>query len=181
MSLVSAAHISPSSARRTARVQALLSVVAICTALGGTAWAGRVSVVAGPPTQKNWDCDRCNVQALFMRRMRECSVSMEMIDLKNGVGILYSTDDPRYVPRVQKNAEWARDELKRISLDPDHVHLCSYCKASRAVFSKVDREVVRTAQGALFLMRSEDPEAVRALREMVAKARAKEASPAPSR
>jgi hypothetical protein len=108
---------------------------------------------------------------------------MEFIELKNGVGILYTARDGREVARVQRAAEWARDELERIGEDPAHHHLCSYCKASLGVFSKVRREVVRTGQGALFLMRSDDPGAVRALKNLMAKAqRADVAAPeAPSR
>jgi hypothetical protein len=174
-------------AASTRRLRIAFWTVSVAAALaawsgsGSDAWGGKVMITGPPTAQKNWDCVRCNTQAQFMRKMQEYGVSMDFLELRNGVAVLYSTADMREVPRVQRNAEWARDELTRISVDPDHYHLCSYCKASRAVFSKVEREVVRTASGAMFLMRSDDPEAVRALKDMLMRARSREAAPAPSR
>jgi hypothetical protein len=166
-------------------------VVALATTLVGLvatapSWAGRVSYT-GPSDEgkKSADCDRCNVQALFASKMRDYQVSVEVLELRNGMAVLYSTDDRRLVPKVQQTAEWACDQLTRIARDPDKWNLCRYCKASQNVFSKVDREVVRTASGALFFMRSEDPEAVRALKAMVRRSQNEDGPPpisgAPSR
>jgi hypothetical protein len=145
------------------------------------ACAGRVQEFGKPARGK--DCDRCMVQATFAQKIRDTGAAMEFIELKNGVGILYTAPDAREVSRVQRAAEWARDELERIGEDPADHHLCSYCKASLAVFSKVKREVVRTGQGALFLMRSDDPDAVRALKKLMANAQRADAPapPAPTR
>jgi hypothetical protein len=154
---------------------------AVSLAAVTTASAGRIQEFGSP--HKGPDCDRCTVQATFAQKVRDSGSSMEFLELKNGIGILYSTNDPRNVTRLQRAAEWARSELQRISEAPEGYHLCSYCKASLAVFSKVNREVVRTSQGALFLMRSDDPDAVRALRQQMAKYQQGNtlAPPAPSR
>jgi hypothetical protein len=165
--------------RSAARVVLLTAGFTLAAGAVGS-WAGRVSYM-GPPGAKAEDCDRCDIQALFAAKIKEYSASMELLELKNGMAILYSSSDPRMVPRVQRTVEWARDELTRVSRDPEHCKLCSYCKASYPIYSKVNREVVRTPKGAIFFMRSEDPEAVRALKAMLARARAENAPQAPSR
>ena len=136
------------------------------------AWAGRVSYI-GPPQQKpmSADCDRCNVQADFAARMRDCGATMEFIELKNGTGIVYSVADPHMVPKLQKNVEWIKNQLTEFSKDPDHYKLCSYCKASHRIYSKIDREVSLTSNGAIFLMRSSDPDAQRVLHEIYERSR----------
>jgi hypothetical protein len=173
------------SCRRARGVKRLLAawlLLAVCAAASVPAWAGKVQETGPPYPMKTHDCTRCNVQAVFAEKIRGMGASIEFVELKNGVGVLYSVEDPHDVPRVQRAAEWARNELQSIADEPDHYQLCSYCKATMAVFSKVNREVVRTTQGALFLMRSEDPEAVRALRGLMTKAQKREATaPAPSR
>lgn len=158
-----------------------LPLLVLCALAARPAGAGKVQE-AGPPVRQQ-GCSRCTIQGIFAEKIRGLGATIEFVELKNGVGVLYSTSDPRDVPRVQKAAEWAKQELQAIADDPDHYQLCSYCKATIAVFSKVDREVVRTGQGALFLMRSEDPEAVRALKTLMMKSlkNMEARPPAPSR
>jgi hypothetical protein len=157
----------PGGARRTSRFRFLAAALLASSVGVAAASAGKVQDVYAPhPTR---DCDRCNVQASFAEKIRACSSAIEFIELKNGIGVVYSTSDARDAARIQKAAEWARAELQRISDDPDRYHLCAYCKATRPIYSKVDREVVRTARGTIFFMRSQDPEAVRALKDMLLK------------
>jgi hypothetical protein len=166
--------------RRALRLMAALPLLALCAVAARPARAGKVQEI-GPP-MRTQECARCNVQAVFAEKIRGMGAAMEFVELKNGVGVLYTVEDPRDVPRVQRAAEWAKQELQSVSEDSDHYQLCSYCKATIAVFSKVDREVVRTAQGALFLMRSADPEAVKALKGLMTKSQKREVrAPAPSR
>ena len=161
------------------------SLAALLVTLAGVSisWAGKVSLFG--PGQKASDCDRCNVQAEFASRMRDCGADMEFIELKNGTGVVYTVGDARLVPRVQKNVEWVRDELTRFSRNPDHYKLCSYCKASSYMFSTIDRDVALMETGAIFLMRSTDPEAQRVLHEIYLRSRREQSEPdsriAPSR
>jgi len=143
-----------------------LAALALAGMAVSAAWAGKVSYMGPPQKSMAADCDRCNVQADFASRMRDCGASMEFIELKNGTGIVYSVSDPHLVPKVQKNVEWVKDELTEFSKDPDHFKLCSYCKASHHIYSKIDREVSLTSNGAIFLMRSSDPDAQRVLHEI---------------
>jgi hypothetical protein len=150
---------------------ASLAALVLVGAVWNAAWAGKVSYM-GPPQKANAaDCDRCNVQADFASRMRDCGASMEFIELKNGTGIVYSVADPRMVPKLQKNVEWVKDELAQFSKDPDHFKLCTYCKASHRIYSKIDREVSLTSNGAIFLMRSSDPDAQHVLHEIYERSR----------
>jgi hypothetical protein len=157
----------------------VLPLLALCALVARPVRADKVQEVGPPIPQQG--CTRCSVQAVFAEKIRGVGATIEFMELKNGVGVLYAAEDPRNVPRVQKAAEWAKHELQAIADDPDHYQLCSYCKATMAVFRKVDREVVRTGQGAIFLMRSDDPEAVRALKTLMTKSLKKERPPAPSR
>ena len=167
-------------AGRALRRPLVLPLLALCALVALPVRAEKVQEV-GPPIPEQ-GCTRCSVQAVFAEKIRGVGATIEFMELKNGVGVLYSAEDPRNVGRVQKAAEWAKHELQAIAEDPDHYRLCSYCKATMAVFSKVDREVVRTSQGAIFLMRSDDPEAVRALKTLMSKSQPKkDRPPAPSR
>jgi hypothetical protein len=139
------------------------------------AWAGKVSYIGPGQKPMAADCDRCNVQADFAARMRDCGVSMEFIELKNGTGIVYTVADPHMVPKLQKNVEWVKDQLTQFSKDPDHFKLCSYCKASHHIYSKIDREVSLTSNGAIFLMRSTDPDAQRVLHEIYERSKQEQA------
>ena len=141
-----------------------LLLISISAGAIGAAWAGKVSYMGSG--QKASDCDRCNVQADFAGRVRACGANMEFIELKNGTGIVYSVADPHMVPKLQKSVAWVRDELTHFSTDPDHYKLCTYCKASRPIYSKIDRQVSLTDDGAIFLMRSQDPDAQRVLHEI---------------
>jgi hypothetical protein len=177
----SAAEGSGRRAVRASWLVATLPLLVVCAVAARPAGAGKVQET-GPPVRMQ-GCDRCTVQASFAEKIRSLGATIELVELKNGVGVLYATEDPRNVARVQKAAEWAKQELQAIAEDPGNYQLCSYCKATIAVFSKVDREVVRTGQGALFLMRSDDPEAVRALKTLMTKSQKKMEArpPAPSR
>ena len=149
---------------------ASLAALVLVAAAWNAAWAGKVSYM-GPPQKAAADCDRCNVQADFAARMRDCGASMEFVELKNGTGIVYSVSDPHMVPKLQKNVEWVKDELAQFSKDPDHFKLCTYCKMSHRIYSKIDREVSLTSNGAIFLMRSSDPDAQRVLHEIYERSR----------
>lgn len=159
----------------------VLLLVAAMAAPAAVARAGKVQEI-GPPI-KVMSCQRCSVQQAFTEKIRVADPKMDFVELKNGVGIVYLTDDPEAVPRIQKAVAWARDELQRIADHPEEYRLCSYCKATAPVFSEIEREVVLTAQGAMFLMRSEDPDAIKALKDLMNKARKRETgkAPAPSR
>ena len=110
--------------------------------------------------------------------MRECSADMEFVELKNGTGVVYTVSEARMVPRVQKNVEWVRDELTRFSRNPDRFKLCTYCKASSHIYSKIDRQVALTGNGAIFLMRSSDPDAQRVLHEIYMRSKAEQSEQA---
>lgn len=140
------------------------------------AWAGKVNYYG--PGQKSADCDRCTAQAEFASRIRECGADMEFVELKNGTGVVYTVADPRLVPRLQKNVEWVRDELTRMSRNPERYKLCTYCKASSHIYSKIDRDVALTGAGAIFLMRSADPDAQRVLHEIYMRSRAEQSEQA---
>lgn len=155
---------------RLAGPSSLAALVLVATAFN-SAWAGRVSYMGPPQKSPSVDCDRCTVQADFASRMRDCGASMEFIELKNGTGIVYSVADARMVPKLQKNVEWVKDELTQFSKDPERFKLCSYCKASHRLYSKIDREVSLTSNGAIFLMRSSDPDAQRVLHEIYERSR----------
>ena len=148
-----------------------LAALVLVGSVVSAAWAGKVSYMG--PAQKSMspDCERCTVQADFAARMRDCGASMEFIELKNGTGIVYSVADPHMVPKLQKSVVWIKDELAQFSKDPDHFKLCSYCKASHHIYSKIDREVSLTSNGAIFLMRSSDPDAQHVLHEIYERSR----------
>jgi uncharacterized membrane protein len=160
----------------------LAALAAVALAL--PAFAGKVSIAA--PEAAETPCERCKVQMVFATKMRDLGAEIEFVELRDGLGVFYTNADARLVPKIQTATEWARNELVRVSNQPlDHLHLCQYCKASRPIYSRINREVVRTERGAFFIMRSEDADAVRALHEMRLKAEQgrtnSRTSPAPSR
>lgn len=186
-----AARPTPSASRVTRRgfractPRAALWLTAFAAAtLVAPSFAGKVSIATPEAASA---CDRCKVQMTFATKMRELGADLEFVELRDGIGVFYTTADTRLVPKIQTANEWARNELVRLGSTPlDDLHLCQYCKASRPIYSRIDREVVRTERGAFFVMRSDDPEAVRALHEMrrmaLAQGRATEKpAPAPSR
>jgi hypothetical protein len=160
-----------------------LTALLVTTVAIGAAWAGKVSYTGAP--QKSADCDRCNVQAEFANKVRACGAQMEFIELKNGTGVVYTVSDPHMVSKLQKSVAWVRDELTHFSADPDHYKLCTYCKASHPIYSKIEREVALTDDGAIFLMRSQDPDAQRVLHEIFVRSKMEQSEqamrPAPSR
>jgi len=155
----------------TGRVTFALAALFLLSTISGSAWAGKVSYMGPAQRVLSPDCDRCNVQAEFASRMRDTGASMEFIELKNGTGIVYTVNDPHMVPKVQKNVEWVKDELMQFSKNPDKYKLCTYCKASHHIYSNIDREVSLTSDGAIFLMRSSDPDAQRVLHEIYVRSR----------
>jgi hypothetical protein len=166
-------------ARRTARQlvgTGMLAALLLALAGAGATWAGKVNYYGSG--QKSADCDRCSAQAEFASRIRECGADMEFVELKNGTGVVYTVSDTRLVPRLQKNVEWVKDELTRFSRSPDRYKLCTYCKASSHVYSKIDRQVALTGTGAIFLMRSTDPDAQRVLHEIFLRSKAEQSEQA---
>jgi hypothetical protein len=155
----------------TGRLTATLAALVLLSLISGSAWAGKVSYMGPAQRSLSPDCDRCNVQAEFAARMRDCGASMEFVELKNGTGIVYTVADAHMIPKVQKNVEWVKDELTQFSKNPDKYKLCTYCKASHHIYSKIDREVSLTSDGAIFLMRSSDPDAQRVLHEIYVRSR----------
>lgn len=154
----------------------ILAMMLLAVTGASATWAGKVNYYGSG--QKSADCDRCRVQADFASRIRECGADMEFVELKNGTGVVYTVADTRIVPKVQRNVEWVRDELTRFSRNPDRFKLCTYCKASSHVYSKIDRQVALTGNGAIFLMRSSDPDAQRVLHEIYLRSKAEQSEQA---
>jgi hypothetical protein len=175
------ARFAPRAAGWLAALAALSALAAALPAL--PAIAGKVSIAT--PEASSPPCERCKVQMVFATKMRDLGVEIEFVELRDGLGVFYTTSDVRLVPKIYTANEWARNELVRMSNQSvESLTLCQYCKASRPIYSRINREVVRVENGAFFIMRSEDAEAVRALhemRKMGEEQRRNRQAPAPSR
>ncbi len=90
----------------------------------------------------------------------------ESVELKNGVGLFYTTKKTRNVESVQDLVgEWL-EALEEINEHPREAHLCTFCRRDYPWYSRLDHEVVDTSRGALVLITSDDPKAVQAIHQM---------------
>src|SRR5512143_747502 len=116
MNSLSSAGSRTGSRRRIAPALAILCLFSLLVAAVPAARAGKVQETY-PPTGST-DCQRCNVQAIFAEKMRMAGALIDFINLRDGVGVVYSAADPHEVGRIQRAAEWASTELQRIADDP---------------------------------------------------------------
>jgi hypothetical protein len=148
--------------------------IVLGAALGSTAgWAGdtktEVRVESGH-TIIHVDvdagiCNRCEIQGQFVNQLKRFHATIEIVELKKGVGIFYTAGKERDVHELQHLVEEAIEGIEEINDDPEEVHLCEFCLADFPVYSKRHYEILETSQGAMLLITSNDPEIVRSIKK----------------
>jgi hypothetical protein len=111
-------------------------------------------------------CGRCEVQGHFVQQLKKFGANAEFVELKKGVGIFYTTAKSKYVHDLQEVIEEAVEELEEINEHPKNAHLCQFCMADFPIYSKLDHELLQTSRGAMLIITSDDPEAIRAVKKM---------------
>lgn len=145
-----------------ATVAGLLLAAAAWPAGGvSAAWAGDKQEAEAPA------CGRCDLQVQFVEKLVGLAAVAEQVEIRNGIAIFYTTEQAENLSSLQASVERTYATLARIHKHPERAHLCSYCKAAWPVLSKLDREVLHTSSGAVVLITSSDPEAIRSLKDLV--------------
>lgn len=119
-------------------------------------------------------CRRCDVQAQFILGLRTQNANTEYVELEHGVGIFYTTKQHKRVPELQVMVAEAVSHLEEINAHPGDSHLCEYCAADFHIYSQLDHEVLVTSRGIFLLITSEDPNSIRAVKQLFLKRRSRE-------
>lgn len=131
-----------------------------CKGYGMAATAAAVAV--------HQDCDACADMAACERELTALGATSQIVPLKNGVMLVFTTDTPARVRAVQTALARRSERMAHMTTAGVSAHLCNECKAMRgaAASGKLQREVVNIEGGALTLMTSNDPKVVARLHDM---------------
>ncbi|HET7226033.1 MAG TPA: hypothetical protein VFK69_10010 [Candidatus Eisenbacteria bacterium] len=131
-----------------------------CKGYGMAATAAAVAV--------HQDCDACADMAACERELTALGATSQVVPLKNGVMLVFTTDTPARVRAVQTALARRSERMAHMTTAGVSAHLCNECKAMRgaAASGKLQREVVNIEGGALTLMTSNDPKIVARLHDM---------------
>jgi hypothetical protein len=120
------------------------------------------------PVAVHQDCDACADMSACERELTALGATSQVVPLKNGIMLVFTTDSPARVRAVQAALAHRSERMSRMTLAGESAHLCNECKQMRgaAASGKLQREVVNIEGGALTLMTSTDPKIVARLHDM---------------
>lgn len=120
------------------------------------------------PVAVHQDCDACADMSACERELTALGATSQVVPLKNGVMLVFTTDTPARVRAVQAALAHRSERMTHMTVAGVSAHLCNECKAMRgaAASGKLSREVVNIEGGALTLLTSSDPRVVAKLHDM---------------
>jgi hypothetical protein len=153
--------------------------IAIAGVLVACSGAFAPLVHAGEPTEcerkaaqrADHDCISCDASVACLEKVTAAGGTAEIIPIAAGLMVIYSTPQNRSVNEVQNAALERWDVMDRVIAGRAEGHLCASCCAARALLVHADRQMYRTATGAVAIITAEDPTVVRELHRMVPKRR----------
>jgi hypothetical protein len=117
------------------------------------------------------DCVSCDASVACLEKVTAAGGTAEIIPIAAGLMVIYSTPQLKTVGEVQNAALERWDVMDKVIAGQAEGHLCAACCAARSLLVHADRQMYRTANGAVAIITSEDPTVVRELHRMVPKRR----------
>ena len=114
------------------------------------------------------DCSACHDWTTCESDVRALGARSQVVALKNGAMIVYTTDAPTDVKALQAMVAKRHEKLLTVLAAGGSPKLCSDCRSLRGAIAsgKLHREVVNVERGCMTLLTSNDQDIVRRIRNM---------------
>jgi hypothetical protein len=114
------------------------------------------------------DCSSCHDWTTCEADVRALGARSQVVALKNGAMIVYTTDAPTDVKTLQAMVAKRHEKLLAVLAAGGNQKLCADCRSLRGAIAsgKLHREVVNVERGCMTLLTSNDQDIVRRIRNM---------------
>ena len=114
------------------------------------------------------DCSACHDWTTCESDVRAIGARSQVVALKNGAMIVYTTDAPTDVKALQAMVAKRHEKLLTVLAAGGSQKLCPDCRSLRGAIAsgKLHREVVNVERGCMTLLTSNDQDIVRRIRNM---------------
>lgn len=133
-----------------------------------TAVAGAGMKCAAHASAVAHDCSACDDWTTCEQDVRSLGANAQVVPLKNGAMIVYTSDSPASVKALQSVVAKRHDKMVTALAAGGSSKLCDECKQLRGAIAsgKLHREVVNVERGCMTLITSNDPGIVQKIRAM---------------